>query len=135
MCDTRDLDRPYYHDADLARAHLETLIWPQGTTCPHCASKKIGEARANPTSAHRYRCSACDRVFSVTTGTIFEDSKIGLDNWLLAFSLIAGSHRPVTRAELARRLGIPPEAAGKLSSELNRAITTPARPQRGKTRP
>ena len=31
-----DLRNPIYHDDDAARAHLETVLWPEGPFCPRC---------------------------------------------------------------------------------------------------
>jgi len=31
-----DLTNPIYHDDEAARAHLESLLWPDGPVCPRC---------------------------------------------------------------------------------------------------
>ena len=59
-----------FTDDDAARAHLESIHWPDGPICPHC-----GEAE-NVTrlhgEAHRpgvVQCNSCREQFTVTVGT------------------------------------------------------------------
>src|SRR6185295_19926071 len=81
-----------------ARAYLEAKRWPNGVVCvfEDCGgseitkfSVKAGERkRADGTvreipARQLYKCKACQRQFSVTKGTIFEDSKIPLRTWLI----------------------------------------------------
>jgi len=32
------LSRPYFHDEVAAFAKLESIVWPEGPTCPHCGA-------------------------------------------------------------------------------------------------
>ena len=45
-------------------------------------------------------CNACRKQFTVTVGTIFEDSKIPLNKWLLAFRLLNGGKKGISANEL-----------------------------------
>jgi transposase-like protein len=72
-----------YSDNEKARALLESLRWPNGITCPHCnaSGHYVLKPRAGSKTACRaglYKCKTCWRQFTVTVGTIFEDSKIPL---------------------------------------------------------
>lgn len=77
-----------------ARAYLESQRWPNGVVCAFtdCDSSEITpfELKASRRKNGRhvparslYKCKACQRQFSVTKGTIFEDSKIPLRIWLI----------------------------------------------------
>jgi transposase-like protein len=102
-----DPSHPKFHNDDAARAHLEALLWPQGPVCPHCGV--VDEATKMKGTAHRaglYNCRACDEQFTVTIGTIFEDSKIPLHKWVLATHLMAASKKGVSAAQLQRQLGL-----------------------------
>src|SRR3546814_1091551 len=75
-----DLTNPIYSDKDKARWHLEALHWPDGPICPHCGSVEgIKKLAGKSTRPGVYKCNPCRKPFTVTVGTIFEDSKIPLN--------------------------------------------------------
>jgi hypothetical protein len=95
----------YHTDADAARTHLESLLWPDGPICPHCGL--IGEAYAlagKTTRKGLYKCAGRREPFTVTVGTIFEDSKIPLHKWLLAIHLMCSSKKGISAHQLMRNL-------------------------------
>ena len=48
----------------------------------------------------------CKRQFTIKVKTIFEDSPLGLDKWMVAFWMLANCKNGVSSHELARTLGI-----------------------------
>jgi hypothetical protein len=94
-----------YHDEEAARKHLEAAVWPDGPVCPHCGV--IGEAYlmgGKSTRRGLWKCSGCREPFSVTVGTIFEDSHIPLHKWLLAIHLMCSSKKGISAHQLWRNL-------------------------------
>ena len=97
---------------DKARKHLESILWPHGAVCPHCKCNdqtKIAERTANPEKKIRAGlrfCSNCKKQFTVTIGTIFEDSHIPLRKWLIAYYLICSSKKGISSLQLKRLLEI-----------------------------
>jgi len=93
-----------------ARAHLEKVLWPSGIVCPHCKCNdqtKFSAINPNPkakTRAGLRWCSSCKSPFTVTIGTIFEDSKIPLRKWLIAWYLICSSKKGISSLQLQRLL-------------------------------
>lgn len=53
-----------------------------------------------------YQCKACREPFTVTIGTIFEDSKIALHKWVLGMHLMAASKKGISATQLQRMLGL-----------------------------
>lgn len=53
-----------------------------------------------------YKCAACKKQFTVTVGTIFEDSHIALNKWIHAFQLLTSSKKGFSAHQLHRTLGI-----------------------------
>jgi len=49
---------------------------------------------------------ACKKQFSVKVGTIFEDSPIGLDKWLIALWMLTNCKNGISSYEVGRALGI-----------------------------
>jgi transposase-like protein len=106
----RDYDAP-----DKARALLESLRWPNGPVCPHCKNdgqqKAIYKLMPKPTSTRPARpgvckCGACRRQFTVTVGTIFEDSHIAISTWLKAVFILCSSKKAISAHQMHRMLGI-----------------------------
>jgi transposase-like protein len=104
------INAPQHHNEEAARTYLEKLLWPDGPVCPHCGV--IGEAtkldREEGSDTHGrtglYQCNGCRKQFTVTVGTIFEDSKIPLHKWLMAFHLMCSSKKRVSALQLQREL-------------------------------
>ena len=107
-----DLLQPHFQDHDKAREYLEAKRWPDGPFCPHCGV--IGDAVRltfeEGAKSHARRgllnCRACRKQFSVTVGTIFEDSHIPLNKWLMAFHLLCSSKKGMSAHQLHRMLGV-----------------------------
>jgi transposase-like protein len=101
---------PQYQNEDTARAYLEARLWPEGPICPHCGvieeSTKLDREEGSDTHGRKglYQCNSCRKQFTVTVGTIFEDSKIPLHKWLMAFHLMCSSKKGVSALQLQREL-------------------------------
>jgi transposase-like protein len=97
---------------DTAREYLESILWPDGPVCPHCKnadSKHIWKIKANAEKNIRaglHRCAKCDKEFTCTIGTIFEDSHIPLRKWLVAWYMISASKKGISSLQLQRILGL-----------------------------
>lgn len=66
-------------DENFAREFIEFLRWPNGAICPRCEATKVYKLAANEEKKIRkglYKCAACKKQFTVTVGTIFEDSHV-----------------------------------------------------------
>ena len=96
---------------ETARQYLEEIRWPQGPVCPHCKadSKRVWKIKANEGSEIRaglYQCAECKKQFTVTVGTIFEDSHIPLRKWLVAWYLLCSSKKGISSLQIQRMLGL-----------------------------
>ena len=80
--------------------------------CPKCKTndpERIGRITPNPAKKIReglYNCRDCRRQFSVTVGTIFEDSHIPLRKWLIAWYLLCASKKGISSLQMQRMLGL-----------------------------
>jgi transposase-like protein len=120
-----DLTNPIYFDADKAREHLEALHWPDGPVCPRCGSTdRITKLAGKSTRPGVYKCNECAKPFTVTVGTIFEDSKIPLNKWLMAFRLLNGGKKGFSAHELHRSLGITYKSAWFMAHRIREAMKT-----------
>jgi transposase-like protein len=99
---------------DEARELLEKLRWPDGVACPRCGSTDVYKLTADTKKKIRkglYNCRDCRKAkknpqFTVTVGSIFEDSHIDLYTWLEAIALLMSSKKGISAHQLHRQLGV-----------------------------
>jgi transposase-like protein len=94
-----------YYTEESARALIESIRWSNGRTCPHCGV--VNDSALLEGKSHRpglYWCRSCEKQFTVMVGTIFEDSHIPLNKWLLAFYMMAASKTQISALQLQRQL-------------------------------
>jgi transposase-like protein len=98
----------YFSDDLTCINFVASLRWSDGVAiCPNC-----GENKTSFLSTRKiWKCKACKKQFSVKLGTIFEDSPIGLDKWLMAIWLIANAKNGISSYELHRAIGITQKSA------------------------
>jgi transposase-like protein len=118
-----DLRNPIFHDDDAARAHLESVLWPQGPVCPRCGvmGDRISKLQGKSTRPGVYKCKDCRKPFSVTVGTVMERSHIPLSKWVLASQLMASSKKSMSAHQLHRMMDLSYEAAWFLFHRLREA--------------
>lgn len=51
-------------------------------SCPHCAGSRIRAYGYQNTGLRRYRCNGCSRTFTILTGTLFENHKQPISEWI-----------------------------------------------------
>jgi transposase-like protein len=117
-----------YADEDKARGLLESILWPDGPICPHCKNhKEKAIYRLQIKSGSKIRkgvckCGACRKQFTVTVGTIFEDSHLPISKWLMAIFILCSSKKSVSALQMSRMLGITYKAAWFMNHRLRFAM-------------
>src|SRR3984885_9412217 len=84
------------------RELLTRLRWPEDVRCPRC---KMGVVELE-TEKTLYYCKDCDYQFTVTAGTVFNDSHLPLTKWLLATLLLCEAKKGMSACQIQRTLGI-----------------------------
>jgi transposase-like protein len=120
-----------YSDDDKARGLLESLLWPDGAICPHCKNhKEKAIYKLQPKAASKskvrkgvHKCGACRKQFTVTVGTIFEDSHLPISKWLMAIFIICSSKKSISAMQLSRMLKITYKAAWFMAHRLRYAVS------------
>lgn len=101
------LDYVYRFSTDAAcREHLEQRRWPEGAACPRCNGKKVYKLQGKSTRPGVYKCASCRKPFTVTIGTIFEDSHIPLPKWYATIYLMMASKKGISAHQVHRMLGV-----------------------------
>ena len=105
-------------DDATAEKRFIDVRWPNGIVCPRCNGRNVQEKAVHKSMPHR--CRDCKRYFSVRTGTIMRDSKLGYQAWALAIYLMQTSRKGVSSVALAEKLGITQKSAWHLGHRIRR---------------
>lgn len=98
----------FFADPERALEFLAHFRWPDGKpTCPRCESQE----NSYISTRRIWKCKGCKRQFSAKSGTVMEDSPIGLDKWLPAVWMICGCKNGISSYEIARDLGVSQKTA------------------------
>ncbi len=124
-------DTPHFQDAEKARQFLESQRWPDGPVCPHCNGMGAYKLTAKPGSKKPvrpgvYKCRDCEQQFTVTVNTIFEDSHIPLNKWLLAIHLLCASKKGMSAHQLHRMLGVTYKSAWFMAHRIRYMMSQPS---------
>ena len=107
-----DLITPF-SDEDACKGFLRDVRWPNGVQCPRCGNVGVYELKARP---FHWQCQApkCGNPpdgrknrgyrFSVTTGTIFENTKYPLRTWFQVAYLMCQSKKGMSALQIHRQI-------------------------------
>jgi transposase-like protein len=98
--------------------HLEKVRWDNKPICPYCKSIKVTSFKKE----HRHHCNNCNTSFSVTVGTIFHKTKLDLQKWFLAISLVFNARKGISARQLARDINVNKNTAWYMQMRIRRAI-------------
>jgi transposase-like protein len=115
-----------FTDALKAAEYLESLRWPNGPVCPHCGESERRPYRLKSNTRRLWKCAKCRKQYTVTVGTIFEGSHIGLNKWLLAFYLLCSSKKGMSAHQLHRMLGVTYKTAWFMAHRIRYAMEQPS---------
>src|SRR5579872_5057934 len=91
--------------------------------CPHCACETVWECR-KPGHGPRWRCKACGKDFSVTSGTLFAFHKMPLRNYLAAIAIFCNEVKGKSALALSRDLNCQYKTAFVLAHKLREAMAS-----------
>jgi transposase-like protein len=111
----------YFSDLNVATKEFAMVRWPDGVTCPRCGSK---EKHSYITTRRIYMCKSCRKQFSPKAGTIFEDSPLGMDKWMVAVWVLTNTKNGTSSHELRRSLGVTQKTAWFMLQRIRHAMTT-----------
>jgi transposase-like protein len=95
---------------DNCKAFMVALRWPDGKVqCPQCGSEHVAYLE----NARLWKCYTKHErsKFSLKTGTIFEDSPLGLDKWLPVMWMLVNCKNGVSSWEIHRAMGVTQKTA------------------------
>jgi transposase-like protein len=107
-----------------AETTFRHIRWAGGkAVCPHCECPTVYECR-RPNGALRFRCKACRKDFSITSGTLFAFHKMPLVKYLAAISIFVNEVKGKSSLALSRDLGTQYKTAFVLTHKLREAMAS-----------
>src|SRR6201981_2759645 len=94
--------------------------------CPHCGCPTVYACR-RPNGAPRWRCKACRKDFSVTSGTLFAFHKMPLKIYLLAIAIFCNEVKGKSMLAMSRDLGVQYKTSFVLAHKMREAMASEIR--------
>lgn len=112
----------YFKDEATCKSYLEQQRWGGHVTCPHCGHEKVYRTNRG------FKCASkdCYKKFTVTVGTIFENTKISLRLWFAAIYLCTAHKKGVSSCQIARDLGVHQSSAWFILHRVREMLRTKA---------
>jgi len=111
----------FFSDLDNRIAFIAARRWPNGVvTCPRCGAE--GAEYVPDRRVWQCKEQHPNIEFSIKVGTIFEDSSISLEKWLVAVWMVANSRDPVSSRQIMRTVGVTEKSAWHMLSRIRRAM-------------
>src|ERR1017187_9811063 len=111
----------YFADSDNCMDWLKVKRWPDGVpVCPACGR---GDATYLPAS-QKWQCKSAhkSRQFSARVGTIFEDSPLPLEKWLVALWMICNCKNGISSWEIHRTIGVTQKSAWFMLHRIRKGL-------------
>ncbi|MBA2750179.1 MAG: IS1595 family transposase [Tatlockia sp.] len=112
----------FFSNPDNCLDYMVARRFPDGVTCPTCGRDDVTFL----TKQRKWQCKSAHsrRQFSVKVGTIFEDSPLGLDKWLIAVWMITNCKNGVSSYEVHRAIGVTQKTAWFMVHRIRTAMQT-----------
>jgi transposase-like protein len=97
--------RERFKTEDDCKAFIKASRWPDGVRCPRCGNEKVAELTKRPWHWQCRQCAKNGYRFSVTTGTVFENTKYPLRTWFEVGYLMCQSKKGISALQIHRQIG------------------------------
>jgi len=119
------LNAPHFQNEQAAFDYVESRLWSNGPTCPHCGNadpKRIHKMTGETTRMGLRKCNECRKPFTVRMGTIFESSHLPLHLWLQVIHLMCASKKGISTNQIQRMLSCSMKTAWFLTHRIREAM-------------
>jgi transposase-like protein len=115
----------HFSTDEKCRLFLEEQRWGGTPACPHCGTTNV---KRFATDNRIFKCKEkeCNKKFSVTVGTIYENTKLPLTKWFLATYILSVHSKGISSLQLSSWLGITQKSAWHLNHRIRKMLTNNA---------
>ena len=109
----------YFSDPQRAFDFAVSLRWPDGKViCPRCSGSKHSFIKTR----RIWFCYDCKKQFTVKVKTVFEDSALPLDKWMVAVWMLVACKNGISSYELARDVKVQQKTAWFMLQRIRLAM-------------
>lgn len=112
----------YFNTDEKCRLYLEQQRWNGTPACPHCGSINVCRF-ASDNKIFKCREKQCRKKFSVTVGTIYENTKVPLTKWFLATYILSTHSKGISSLQLANMVDVTQKTAWFLNHRIREMLT------------
>lgn len=103
---------------EMCMAHLKSLKWGKGFQCSSCGHDHGYWSE----EYHRYECADCHHQASVTSDTLFHNTKLPLTKWFWAIYWVASDKGGISALRLSKLIGVTWRTAYRMLKNLRTAM-------------
>ena len=107
-----------FQDEETCREYIEKLRWSEEVACPRCGDTSVSEI----STRDQFDCNSCRYRFSVTSGTIFDNTNLPLWKWFVTVYLICESKKSISANQIKRTIGVSYKTAWHLCHRIRSAM-------------
>jgi len=108
-----------FPDEQTCISHLENLRWNGNVVSPFDAESKVYTCKGN-----RYKCKNTGKYFNVKTGTMFDNTKIGLQKWFLSIWLITSHKKGISSVQLSKDIKVTQKTSWFMLQRIRACFST-----------
>jgi transposase-like protein len=97
----------YFSDEKRCRSYLETLLYNGEPYCPRCRHEKVYRYK----DGINFKCGKCRKRFTLTVGTVMENSNVPLSKWFIALYLSTSTKKGISSIQLGKQIGVTQKTA------------------------
>lgn len=102
-----------------AKEIFEQVRWGDTLQCPYCKSSNVYRMNSK---VQPYKCGECKRKYTVKTGSILQNSKTSVQQWLYAIYVMKINTKGISSLQLSRELGITQKSAWYMLQKIRKCF-------------
>ena len=106
----------YFSNELICMQFIEQQRWGGKPVCPHCLSEHFWRTKSRFKSPDLkdykdFWCKACNKKYTTLTGSIYNSSKVSLQQWICAVYLVTAHKKGISSVQLGKDLGVTQKTA------------------------
>lgn len=94
--------------------YLTEIRWPNGIACPFCSTRNPYET----SRGYKCRSTLCFKKFTITKGTVFENTKFPLQSWLFVIYNMAINKKSISSIQLGKNMDLSQKTAWVIATKI-----------------